>query len=173
MPTLLDRGDYWQPAFRPLPYVTVLGKLRNWNDVKLRTCPGGSLTPLVSGLFCIGAHAMSPIGGVGINLAIQDAVAAANILTPAFQQGAHRLETFSSFSRAESYARGLPQRVQIFVQNRNHPEDSGWSNSQDPATVGAEAPAWLIRIGFRPEHVTPYPRGAQPVSTGRSGLANG
>ena len=110
----IQRGDYWQcafvipkggldairerglPAFRQeiaqlSPYLgDRVEELKTWDDIKLLTVTVDRLKRWYrSGLLCIGdaAHAMSPIGGVGINLAIQDAVAAANILAPAFQRG--------------------------------------------------------------------------------------
>ena len=110
----IQRGDYWQcafvipkggfdpmrdrglPAFREeiarlSPYLGErVDELKSWDDIKLLTVTVDRLKQWYRpGLLCIGdaAHAMSPIGGVGINLAIQDAVAAANILAPAFQRG--------------------------------------------------------------------------------------
>jgi 2-polyprenyl-6-methoxyphenol hydroxylase-like FAD-dependent oxidoreductase len=110
----IQRGDYWQcafvipkggfdamcerglPAFREeiarlSPYLRDrVEELKSWDDIKLLTVTVDRLKQWYRpGLLCIGdsAHAMSPIGGVGINLAIQDAVAAANILAPAFQRG--------------------------------------------------------------------------------------
>src|SRR3954464_1015569 len=109
---MLDRGDYWQcalviakgafekirergiEAFRAdvvemNPFLADRVKeLRDWDDIKLLTVQVNRLKQgYRAGLLCIGgaAHAMSPIGGVGINLAIQDAVAAANFLTPEFR----------------------------------------------------------------------------------------
>ena len=110
----LDRGDYWQcayvipkgglvaiqkrglPAFRQdletvAPFLQGrAAELKSWNDIKLLSVAVDRLRHWSrSGLLCIGdsAHAMSPIGGVGINLAIQDAVAAANILAPVLSTG--------------------------------------------------------------------------------------
>jgi 2-polyprenyl-6-methoxyphenol hydroxylase-like FAD-dependent oxidoreductase len=111
----LDRGDYWQcayvipkggleaiqkrglPAFRQdletvAPFLQGrTSELKDWSDIKLLSVAVDRLRHWSRpGLLCIGdsAHAMSPIGGVGINLAIQDAVAAANILAPALSTGA-------------------------------------------------------------------------------------
>ena len=111
----IQRNDYWQcafvipkggfdairdrglPAFRQeiarlSPYLRErVDELKTWDDIKLLTVVVDRLKKWHRpGLLCIGdsAHAMSPIGGVGINLAIQDAVATANILVPAFQRGA-------------------------------------------------------------------------------------
>jgi 2-polyprenyl-6-methoxyphenol hydroxylase-like FAD-dependent oxidoreductase len=103
----VDRGDYWHCGF-PVPkgvadqmraesiekfreriveiapfFRDRVGELRNWADVKMLTVRSDRLRRWYrAGVLCIGdaAHAMSPVGGVGINLAIQDAVAAANIL---------------------------------------------------------------------------------------------
>ena len=110
----LDRGDYWQCAFviRKDGFAAVrargldefredivaiapflrdrVAELRDWDDVKLLTVAVDRLERWWRpGLLCIGdsAHAMSPIGGVGINLAIQDAVAAANILAVPLRDG--------------------------------------------------------------------------------------
>jgi len=111
---MIQRGDYWQCAFviakgafagvrekglqafrddiiRLQPFLRGReNELKSWDDIKLLTVVIDRLKKWHRpGLLCIGdaAHAMSPIGGVGINLAIQDAVAAANILAPAFQRG--------------------------------------------------------------------------------------
>ncbi len=115
MMVMLDRGDYWQCAFvipkggieqvkaRGLdafrdqvawmsPFVIDrVGELKSWDDVKLLSVAVDRLPRWWrSGLICIGdaAHAMSPIGGVGVNLAVQDAVAAANRLAAPLKAGA-------------------------------------------------------------------------------------
>ena len=132
---LIDRGIYWQCAFvipkgtldlirerglsslreeiaRLAPFVRdQLSELSDWNDIKLLTVTVNRLRKWYRpGLLCIGdaAHAMSPIGGVGINLAIQDAVATANLLAAPLRQqqsiGAHHL-------RAVQRRRELPTRL--------------------------------------------------------------
>ncbi len=110
----LNRGDYWQCAFvirkggydevrsrgldafraeivRLAPYLADrIQELKDWDDIKLLTVAVDRLTQWWRpGLLCIGdaAHAMSPIGGVGINLAVQDAVAAANIVAAPLREG--------------------------------------------------------------------------------------
>ena len=72
------------------------------------------------GLLCIGdaAHAMSPVGGVGINLAIQDAVATANILVPRLRQGAATLDDLRAVQRRREWPTRMTQRVQVAIQNR-------------------------------------------------------
>ena len=111
---MINRGDYWQcgyvvrkgffadiklqglEAFRdrvaeicPFPRER-LDELKSWDDVHLLTVRIDRLKRWWKpGLICIGdaAHAMSPVGGVGVNLAVQDAVAAANVLVPVFLSG--------------------------------------------------------------------------------------
>jgi 2-polyprenyl-6-methoxyphenol hydroxylase-like FAD-dependent oxidoreductase len=116
------------------------------------------------GLLCIGdaAHAMSPVGGVGINLAIQDAVAATNIIALPLREG--RLTT--EHLRAVQHRRELPTRItqlfQVFVQNRIlRPvlSEHGEIRAPLPMRVAARLPwlqrkiATMIGAGIRPEHV--------------------
>src|SRR5207249_4854034 len=72
------------------------------------------------GLLMIGdaAHAMSPIGGVGINLAIQDAIAAANILVPAFKKGTPSEKDLKVVQDRRWFPTRMMQRLQVFLQNR-------------------------------------------------------
>jgi 2-polyprenyl-6-methoxyphenol hydroxylase-like FAD-dependent oxidoreductase len=115
------------------------------------------------GLLCIGdaAHAMSPAGGVGINLAIQDAVAAANILGPTLERGAPTVADLRKVQRRRSWPARLTQRVQVLIGDR----------ALRPALAGDSHPAlrgvsilrrfpFLTRLtgraigtGARPEHV--------------------
>jgi 2-polyprenyl-6-methoxyphenol hydroxylase-like FAD-dependent oxidoreductase len=138
---MIQRGDYWQCAFviakgsfvgirekglqafrddivRLQPFLRGRdNELKSWDDIKLLTVVIDRLKKWHRpGLLCIGdaAHAMSPIGGVGINLAIQDAVAAANILAPAFQRGATlgTIPVMDALSEAISPAEGaLPAAI--------------------------------------------------------------
>ncbi len=142
---LIDRGDYWQCGFvipkggfdrikaRGLPalrdevaeIVPFLrdraNELRSWDDVKLLTVAVDRLSAWRRpGLLCIGdaAHAMSPIGGVGVNLAIQDAVAAANILAEPLRRGAPTLDDLRAVQRRREPPARVTQAVQLFVQNK-------------------------------------------------------
>ena len=71
------------------------------------------------GLLCIGdaAHAMSPVGGVGINLAVQDAVAAANILAAPLRAGTLRERDLAAVERRRRFPTRATQRMQVFMQN--------------------------------------------------------
>jgi 2-polyprenyl-6-methoxyphenol hydroxylase-like FAD-dependent oxidoreductase len=98
-----------------------VGEIRSWDDVKLLTVRIDRLVRWFSnGLLCIGdaAHAMSPVGGVGINLAIQDAIACANILTrPLLARNVSEADLRAVQRRREFPAR-VTQRAQEIVQDR-------------------------------------------------------
>ena len=145
MMVTIDRGDYWQCAFvirkgefdeiraqgldafraqiaALAPYMRDrLGELAEWDDVKLLTVTVDRLRRWHRpGLLCIGdaAHAMSPIGGVGINLAIQDAVATANILATALSQGGAEDALLDAVQRRRTFPTVMTQRMQVFLQDR-------------------------------------------------------
>src|ERR1700726_1714160 len=118
-----------------------------------------------SGLLCLGdsAHAMSPVGGVGINLAIQDAVAAANILVEPLLRGAVRDEQLREVQERREYPTRMTQRFQIFAHK--HLLGPALSHKtqirQLPLPfkllrrfpVLRRIPARMLGLGFRPEHV--------------------
>ena len=187
MMVMLNRNDYWQCAyvipkgtaeevrsagldkFRQAiadmsPFVRDrLGEIESWDQVKLLTVAVDRLRRWFRpGLLCIGdaAHAMSPIGGVGINLAVQDAVAAANILAQPLRRGTMTIETLESVQRRREFPTRFTQRLQLVLQN----------NIIGPALEGRrpEAPffmkmlQWpllrripgrLLALGIRPEHI--------------------
>ena len=186
---MLDRGDYWQCAFvirkggydevrargldafraeilRLAPFLDDrLGELHDWDDIKLLTVAVDRLERWWRpGLLCIGdsAHAMSPIGGVGINLAIQDAVAAANILAEPLAGGSIATEHLDAVQRRRSFPTKATQRMQVLVQERILDRVIG-SDKPISAPFAARLfnyipflrriPARLIGMGFRPEHV--------------------
>jgi 2-polyprenyl-6-methoxyphenol hydroxylase-like FAD-dependent oxidoreductase len=186
---MLNREDYWQCAFvipkggvdeihsRGLEFlrdeITRLAphlrdrtaELKDWSDVKLLTVSVDRLRRWHRpGLLCIGdaAHAMSPVGGVGINLAIQDAVAAANILAPRFKQGIVSEDDLEAVQRRREFPTRATQAVQVFIQNRVIGRVLGSSEKLSaplplrllrlmPALT--RIPARLIGLGIRPEHV--------------------
>jgi 2-polyprenyl-6-methoxyphenol hydroxylase-like FAD-dependent oxidoreductase len=144
-----------------------VSELRDWADLKMLTVQVNRLRKWYRpGLLCIGdaAHAMSPVGGVGINLAIQDAVASANILTRSL-----RTQTLTNeHLRMVQERRTLPTRViqaaQLFVQKHVISRVlSADRPAQAPLVLrlAARIPAvqhmnaYLIGIGIRPEHVAP------------------
>jgi len=140
-------------------------ELRDWDDVNLLTVRVDRLSAWCRpGLLCIGdaAHAMSPVGGVGINLAIQDAVAAANILAKALRDGPPSLDRLRQVQKRRELPTRITQRLQVFVQRRVIAPVLGEPGLVKPplvvrllATVPLlrRIPARLIGLGVRPEHV--------------------
>ena len=186
----IDRGEYWQCAYvipkgsfdaireRGLegfrqeiagiaPFLRErLGELKDWDDVKLLTVAVDRLRQWSrTGLLCIGdsAHAMSPIGGVGINLAIQDAVAAANILADPLTHGPVSDERLREVQRRREFPTRVTQGFQVFAHKRFI--GPALRNAR-PITrlplalkllqmfpILRRIPARLVGIGVRPEHV--------------------
>ena len=186
---MLNRGDYWQCAYviakgsadelmkrdieefrrMTLAMSPWLGErvneLKSWDDVKLLTVALDRLPQWYRpGLLCIGdaAHAMSPIGGVGINLAVQDAVAAANILTEPLRTGAVTLDHLARVQRRRQWPTRVTQAIQRTIQNRViGPVLAGAAQPKPPLPVKLldwfpalrGIPARMIGIGVRPEHI--------------------
>jgi 2-polyprenyl-6-methoxyphenol hydroxylase-like FAD-dependent oxidoreductase len=186
----LDRGDYWQcayviakgafdeirhrglQAFREdvasvAPFLAPqVADLKEWDDIKLLSVRVDHLRRWWRpGLLCIGdsAHAMSPIGGVGINLAIQDAVAAANILAHPLLENAVTEKELSAVQKRREFPTRMTQRFQVFAHKRfikpalSHRErlrrlPLPFKLLQN-FPVLRRIPARLIGVGFRPEHV--------------------
>ena len=186
---MLDRGDYWQCAF-VIPkggydelrrkgladfrgeIVSLNAALANrvdeiasWDDVKLLTVKVDRLKQWYrAGLLCIGdaAHAMSPVGGIGINLAIQDAVAAANILAAPLRDGAASIEVLRKVQQRRQWPTEMTQAAQIFVQNRiirnvlsmtTQPRAPFAARLLNRFPVLRRIPARLLGMGLLPEHV--------------------
>jgi 2-polyprenyl-6-methoxyphenol hydroxylase-like FAD-dependent oxidoreductase len=186
---MLNRGDYWQCAYvipkggfdqirqrglsafrgeieRLAPYLRDrVGELGDWSDIKLLTVAVDRLRVWHRpGLLCIGdsAHAMSPIGGVGINLAIQDAVAAANILVPPLRRGAVSDDDLRAVQRRREFPTRATQWLQVFLQNRVIGQVLQSTGKLSPPLalrllgqwpLLRRLPARLVGLGFRPEHV--------------------
>jgi 2-polyprenyl-6-methoxyphenol hydroxylase-like FAD-dependent oxidoreductase len=183
---MLDRGDYWQCAFvirkggfdemraKGLDAFRAelaalapsladrVGELGSWDDIKLLTVAVDRLRRWWRpGLLCIGdaAHAMSPIGGIGINLAIQDAVAAANILVPVLRNGgAVAAETLARVQRRRQLPTRLTQGLQLLIQNSIIGRDKPLAVPLAVRMLGRwpllrRIPARIIGMGFQPEHV--------------------
>jgi 2-polyprenyl-6-methoxyphenol hydroxylase-like FAD-dependent oxidoreductase len=136
-----------------------------WADVKLLTVSVDRLTEWARpGLLCIGdaAHAMSPVGGVGINLAVQDAVATANILAEPLRAGTVTTADLRRVQRRRAFPARATQAMQIFVQRRIVTRVLGGTEPLSPPLVMRllkrfpllrRVPAHLVGIGIRPEHV--------------------
>jgi 2-polyprenyl-6-methoxyphenol hydroxylase-like FAD-dependent oxidoreductase len=186
---MLNREDYWQCAYviakggfdeiraRGLAALREeiaglahylrnrVDELRDWSDVKLLSVSVDRLrTWHRPGLLCIGdaAHAMSPIGGVGINLAIQDAVATANILIPRLLQGPVAQRDLEAVQRRREFPTRATQRLQVLLQNRVIGRVLASTTKMSPPVAVRllgwvpllrRLPARLIGLGFRPEHV--------------------
>jgi 2-polyprenyl-6-methoxyphenol hydroxylase-like FAD-dependent oxidoreductase len=186
---MINRGDYWQCAFvipkggfndlrrkgleafrlaivalKP-SLSTRVKEIASWDDVKLLTVRVDRLKRWYRpGLLCIGdaAHAMSPIGGVGINLAIQDAVATANILTAPLLEGRVTDEDLQAVQKRRRLPTELTQALQVFIQNRvvtnvltmtRQPKLPFVARMLNRFPMLRRIPARLIGMGFRPEHV--------------------
>jgi len=186
---LLNRGDYWQcafvirkgrfeeqrhaglPAFRANVASTVpaladrVDDLKDWDQIKLLTVAVNRLERWHRrGLLCIGdaAHAMSPIGGVGVNLAVQDAVAAANILWQPLRTAILSEDDLAKVQKRRELPTRLMQRLQVIIQN-NVIERLLTAEGPLPPPLPLRLvsrfawlrriPARIIGLGFRPEHV--------------------
>jgi 2-polyprenyl-6-methoxyphenol hydroxylase-like FAD-dependent oxidoreductase len=185
---MVDRGDYWQCAyviqkgsadelmkrdiadFRRMilalsPWLGErVNELKSWDDVKLLTVALDRLPQWYRpGLLCIGdaAHAMSPIGGVGINLAVQDAVAAANILAEPLRAGAVTLDHLTRVQARRQWPTRVTQAFQRAIQNRVIGPVLAGAQPKPPLAVKLldwfpalrGIPARFIGIGVRPEHI--------------------
>jgi 2-polyprenyl-6-methoxyphenol hydroxylase-like FAD-dependent oxidoreductase len=200
---MIDRGTYWQCAYlipkggidairargltsfrqdvaaiAPMFAGRLDTELPDWDAVKLLSVRVDRLEQWWKpGLLCIGdaAHAMSPIGGVGINLAIQDAVAAANILAAPLADRAVRAEALTPLLARVQARRLLPTRitqaVQVAVQNRlldplldatEAPRMPWLLKVLDRFAALQALPAYAVGVGVRPERVR-SPRRAPPV----------
>jgi 2-polyprenyl-6-methoxyphenol hydroxylase-like FAD-dependent oxidoreductase len=184
---LLDRGDYWQCGFvipkggfdeirtRGLPQfqsdVVIfaeflrdrVAELDDWSKIKLLTVQINRLRDWCrEGLLCIGdsAHAMSPAGGVGINLAIQDAVATANLLAKNLRRGPVSVDDLRKVQARREWPTRLIQGMQVFIHRRVVTGRSSDRKESLPFVVRLlkwfpvlrQVPARFIGIGPRPEH---------------------
>jgi 2-polyprenyl-6-methoxyphenol hydroxylase-like FAD-dependent oxidoreductase len=192
----IDRREYYQcgfvirkghfddireaglPAFReqiarlaPL-FADRVAELSSWEDVKLLTVSVNRLREwYLPGLLCIGdaAHAMSPVGGVGINLAIADAVAAANTIAAPLRGERLTTRQLESVQRRREFPTQLTQALQVFIQERLLRRVLETKKALPPPLAirifGAipflrRIPARIIGVGFLPEHVRSP---AQPI----------
>lgn len=184
----IDRGDYYQAGMyvakgsfdqiksdgierfraRILGIAPVLAGVVNaivsWDQVKLLTVQVNNMPRWHRpGLLCIGdaAHAMSPAFGVGINYAVQDAIAAANILAPALRERVVSSDHLAAVQRRREYPTRMMQRAQVLLHQRISRPNPGRAV---PALIGATAPiiepvlqriaARFVGLGLRPEHIS-------------------
>ena len=187
---MLDRRDYWQCgyviakgglekikgngldkfrseiAFVIPQFENRVHELDDWEKIKLLSVAIDHLeTWSRDGLLCIGdaAHAMSPVGGVGINLAIQDAVATANILYKPLREGMEMTsKLLSRIQKRREFPTQLTQKIQTDVQRAVIQPRPDKNNNQKPPLLMRwlnksrwlrRIPARLIGIGIRPEHI--------------------
>jgi 2-polyprenyl-6-methoxyphenol hydroxylase-like FAD-dependent oxidoreductase len=188
MMIMLNRGDYWQCAYvipkdgiervqaagidafrnavvKMSPYLADrVAELKSFDDVKLLTVAVDRLRQWWRpGLICIGdaAHAMSPVGGVGVNLAIQDAVAAANRLAMPLKTGMLSDEDLRAVERRRAFPVRFTQRIQRIAQDRiissalagTTPEVPLLFKALDAFPLLRRIPGRLLAVGIRPEHI--------------------
>jgi 2-polyprenyl-6-methoxyphenol hydroxylase-like FAD-dependent oxidoreductase len=190
MMVTFDRGDYWQCAYviakgqydavkaRGLPALLDdvarmapvlkpgISDVKSWDDVKLLTVAINRLKRWSRpGLLCIGdaAHAMSPVGGVGVNLAVQDAVATANLLASRLAGGCTTEDELDAVRRRREFPVRMTQRMQVIAQNNivSVALSSGDRPLKIPLVMRLiTAVPWLqgitarlVGLGVRPEHV--------------------
>ncbi|THD62503.1 MAG: FAD-dependent oxidoreductase [Bradyrhizobium sp.] len=190
MMVTFDRGDYWQCAYviakgqyeavkargleaflddvkRMAPILKEgVAEVKTWDDVKLLTVAIDRLKHWTRpGLLCIGdaAHAMSPIGGVGVNLAVQDAVATANLLAARLTKGRPSEDELDAVRRRREFPVRMTQAMQVMVQNNLI--SAALSPGDRPLSAPVflriiSAVPWLqgltarfVAVGVRPEHV--------------------
>ena len=190
MMVTFDRGDYWQCAYMIAKgqYDAVkargldafrddvvsmapilksgISDVKTWDDVKLLTVAINRLKRWTrAGLLCIGdsAHAMSPVGGVGVNLAVQDAVATANLLAAKLAIGCPDENELDAVRRRREFPTRMTQTMQVVAQNKiiSVALDSANRDLRVPLAIQLiNALPWLqgvtarfVALGVRPEHV--------------------
>jgi 2-polyprenyl-6-methoxyphenol hydroxylase-like FAD-dependent oxidoreductase len=195
---MLDRGDYWQCAYvipkggiervqaegldafrsRVLAmspfFADRIGELKSWDDIKLLSVTVDRLGKWWRpGLICVGdaAHAMSPIGGVGINLAVQDAVAAANRLAAPLKAGAVSDADLQAIQSRRMLPVRFTQALQLLMQNNiisrvlqstQRPKPPLLFRLIDRIPLLQRIPGRLLAVGIRPEHIHTPDIGAAP-----------
>lgn len=188
---MLDRNDYWQCGYvitkggfdnlqtsgietlrkdllSIVPFLTDrVTELKDWEQVKLLNIEINHLKKWYrEGLLCIGdaAHAMSPIGGVGINLAVQDAVATANILWKPLKEQQHiDVTLLKKVQKRRMFPTRVTQRLQVYIQNgifksrqtgkRKQSKPPFMMRMINKFPLLQRIPARLIGMGIKPEHI--------------------
>jgi len=187
MMVMLNRKDYWQCAYvipkdsadevkragldkfratvgEMSPFTRDrLEEIESWDTVRLLTVAVDRLRHWYRpGLLCIGdaAHAMSPIGGVGINLAVQDAVAAANILAEPLRRETVTIDTLKDVQQRREFPTRFTQRLQIVLQNNIIGPALRGERPKAPVFMKVlqwpllrRIPGRVLALGVRPEHI--------------------
>ncbi|MGA8966330.1 MAG: FAD-dependent oxidoreductase [Pseudolabrys sp.] len=187
MMVMLNRKDYWQCAYvipkdsadevkragldkfratvgEMSPFTRDrLEEIESWDTVRLLTVAVDRLRHWYRpGLLCIGdaAHAMSPIGGVGINLAVQDAVAAANILAEPLRRETVTIDTLKDVQQRREFPTRFTQRLQIVLQNNIIGPALRGERTKAPVFMKVlqwpllrRIPGRVLALGVRPEHI--------------------
>jgi 2-polyprenyl-6-methoxyphenol hydroxylase-like FAD-dependent oxidoreductase len=160
-----------------------VNELSNWDQIKILTVQINRLRKWYrDGLLCIGdaAHAMSPAGGVGINLAIQDAVATANLLTKPLQERRVSLTALAAVQKRRELPTRITQAIQLSahrglarVFERPRPIQAPWQVKAAVHIPGIQrAVGYAVGIGVRPEHVREEaPAGPRPFHRAKTVLA--
>ncbi|HWD60819.1 MAG TPA: FAD-dependent oxidoreductase [Stellaceae bacterium] len=190
---MLNRGDYWQCAFvirkggydeikargiealraeivRLAPFLDDrVAELEGWDKISLLTVAVDRLTRWWRpGLICIGdaAHAMSPIGGVGVNLAVQDAIAAANILAVPLREGRVTAELLDKVQSRRTFPMKVIQKIQTTMQQNvidkvlrsDQPVKAPWAIKLfNTFPFLQRIPARIVGMGVRSEHIHTQP----------------
>lgn len=186
---LIDRGDYWQcgfvipkgsfeelkakglehfreevSRFSPLPQ-SRMDEITSWDDVHLLSIRINRLTQWWQpGLIFIGdaAHAMSPIGGVGVNLAIQDAVAATNILKTPLQKHKVTPKDLAKVQKRRSFPTKATQKLQLMMQKSSQRRNIDPEKKKGPPSFMRYIAKWpplahfagrIVGMGFRSEKI--------------------
>jgi len=186
---MLDRGDYWQCAYvipkggiervqaegldvfrqrvvKMSPFLADrAGELKSWDDIKLLSVAVDRLRQWWRpGLICIGdaAHAMSPIGGVGVNLAVQDAVAAANRLAAPLKAGTAGDDDLRAIESRRTFPVRMTQALQLVIQKQvvsralastQRPKPPALLKLFNVFPALRRIPARVLALGIRPEHI--------------------
>jgi 2-polyprenyl-6-methoxyphenol hydroxylase-like FAD-dependent oxidoreductase len=189
---LINRADYFQcayiiakdtfatkiqpkglPAFRAsiarlVPFLSDrVDEITDWDQIKLLSVQINRLTRWYSpGFLCIGdaAHAMSPVGGIGINLAIQDAVAAARIISPVLPAGIVTQLTLADVQHRREFPTRITQSFQVLAHHFLSSTLGNPAPVKPPRVLRLLSPhpfvrralARFIGIGVRPEHIQPH-----------------
>ena len=185
---MIDRIDYWQCGFviekngyekiksiglqalkkeliMVSPFLSErLDAIRDWDDIKLLKVAIDHLEKWYrDGLICIGdaAHAMSPVGGVGINLAIQDAVAATNILSKPLKEGNLKEMDLRRVQQRREFPTKVIQQMQVVMHKGIINKNQIGTGSNIPIFFRLlrswpflrRLPAHIVGMGIRPEHI--------------------